>query len=79
MKYRFTDGKAITARNPDEFVRVMRETSWCPGMDVSNFMDLVSERGEKIGFDIRSDSAYNFLADLIQVGIVAIEPETLWN
>lgn len=78
-RYRFTDGKSITASSPEDFVRVMRETSWCPGTDVDNFMTLCSERGEKIGFDIRCDSAYNFLSDLIKVGIVAIEAETVWN
>lgn len=78
-RYRFTDGKSITASSPEDFVRVMRDTSWCPGTDVANFMSLCSERGGKIGFDIRSDSAYNFLSDLIKVGIVAIEAETVWN
>lgn len=78
-KYRFSDGKSITASTPEEFVRIMRETSWCPGNDVSNFMVLCSERGAKIGFDIRCDTAYNFLSDLIKVGIVCIDTETLWN
>ena len=78
-KYRFSDGKAVEASSPEEFVRVMRATSFCPGEDVADFMDLCSERGQKIGFDIRSDSAYNFLTDFIRVGIVVVEPEPLWN
>lgn len=78
-RYKFTDGKTITAGSPDEFVRIMRDTSWCPGHDVEDFMDLVSERGEKVGFDIRSDTAYNFLTDLIRTGIVGLEASTFWN
>lgn len=78
-RYRFTDGKSITASSPEDFVRLMREKSWTPGTDMANFMDLLSERGEKVGFDIRSDTAYNFLADLIRAGIVSIEAETVWN
>lgn len=78
-KYRFVDGKLINAPDPDEFVRIMRDTSWCPGTSVKNFMVLCSERAKKIGLNIRADSSRNFLHDLIAVGIVAIETESLWN
>jgi hypothetical protein len=78
-RYRFSDGKMVVASSPEEFVKNMRDSSWFPGQDTEDFMELVSERGEKIGIDIRSDSAYNFLTDLIKVGIVALEAETYWN
>jgi hypothetical protein len=73
------DGKAITASTPEEFVVKMRETSWTPGDNTSNFMTLCSERGQKIGIAIRCDTAYNFLSDLIKAGVVAVEAETVWN
>ncbi len=78
-KYRFSDGKMVVASSPEEFVKNMRNSSWFPGRDTDDFMELVSERGEKVGVTIRSDSAYNFLTDLIKVGLVELEAETYWN
>jgi hypothetical protein len=40
---------------------------------------VANQRLFEIGLDIRSDSAYNFLADLIRVGVVTVESEPLWN
>ena len=57
----------------------MRRTSYCPGDDEADFMDLCSERGQKLGLDINSENATVFLADLIKVGIVAPETSMDWN
>lgn len=78
-KYRFSDGKTVEASSPEEFVKKMRFSSWYPGRDTREFMSMVSERAGKIGLDVRKDSEYNFLADLIKVGIVGLEPEPVWN
>jgi hypothetical protein len=78
-RYRFTDGHCIDAATPEEFVTKMRNSSYCPGEDDADFMDLLSERGQKIGLDIRSENAIVFLTDLIATGIVGTEPTLDWN
>jgi hypothetical protein len=78
MRYRFTDGKSVEANNPEEFVAKMRNTSFSESEDEVDFMELCSERAEKLGVDIRTDNADNFLADLIRCGIVIPEVSE-WN
>lgn len=80
-RYRFVDGKTLDANSPEEFVKNMRNSSYCPGDDEQDFMDLCSERGFKLGLDIRSDSEYNFLVDLIKHEIVVLDPPVAytWN
>ena len=78
-RYRFSDGHTLDAATPEEFVVKMRRTSYCPGDDEADFMDLCSERGQKLGLDINSENATLFLADLIKVGIVAKETSMDWN
>jgi hypothetical protein len=78
-RYKFIDGSVIIASSPEEFVQKMRSTSWCPGEDDQDFMDLCSERGQKLEVDIRSDTAYNFLTDLIRCEVVTTEDIGEWN
>jgi hypothetical protein len=78
-RYRFSDGKTVVASSPEEFVKKMRFSSWYPGKSTEEFMQMVSERADKIGLHVRRDSEYNFLADLIGVGIVDLEPDPVWN
>jgi len=78
-KYRFSDGKVVVASSPEEFVAKMRNGSWYPGKNDTEYMQTVAERGTKLGTHIRIDTAANFLEDLIEIGIVALEQEPLWN
>jgi hypothetical protein len=75
MRYRFTDGKSVEAETPEEFVTKMRNSSYAPSEDEEDFMELCSERAERLGVDIRTDNADNFLHDLIHNGIVTLELE----
>mgnify|MGYP001601533001 CR=1 FL=1 len=79
MIYRFKDGKAIEAHSPEEFVRKMRNTSYSESDDEQDYMEACAERSRKLGVDIRSDSPYNFLVDLIQTNQVFPEPSLDWN
>lgn len=78
-RYRFSDGHSLFASTAEEFVTQMRRTSFTPGEDDQDFMDLCSERGAKLGLEIRSENATVFLADLMTVGIVAPETPIEWN
>lgn len=79
-KYKFMDGFVVVASTPLEFVEKMRQSSFTPSDDAQEFMDQVSDRGSKIGMDIRANSANNFLRDLINNEVVSIvTEETAWN
>lgn len=79
MQYRFLkDNKVIEANSPEEFVHKMRNTSFAHTGDNVSFMSECADRAKKLGLDVRSDSEYNFLTDMLELGLVVKEISN-WN
>lgn len=79
MQYRFLkDNKVIQAESPEDFVHKMRNTSLAHTNDNSSYMQEVSARAKKLGLDVRCDSEYNFLTDMLLHGLV-IKEVSPWN
>ena len=74
-RYIFSDGKVIKASSDEEFIKKMRNTSFSESSNEKEFMIQCSERGKKLGLDIRYDTVYNFVSDLTKSGIVFCESD----
>lgn len=70
MRYKFSDGKMLTAKSPEEFVSKMRNVSYAESLNVEDFMEGCANRALKLGMKIRHELPNEFLEDLIKFGIV---------
>jgi hypothetical protein len=73
---RTSDGIEITATEPRKMVRELRAASHLPGRSVAEFMQLAASRAALLsGKPVRSDSAENFVTDLIAAGLLIGETQ----
>jgi hypothetical protein len=68
---RTLDGLELSGGSPDEIVADFHAKAFGPEADDATFMSEVAHRGEQqTGQPIRSDSAANFIADLLAAGLL---------
>ena len=71
--YRFFDNYVVSASSASEFVSKLHNSSIFPSANDACYMQQLSKRAYVIfGYSIRSDSAENFLNDLIVFKLVDI-------
>lgn len=74
MIYRMRDGKIFLASTPKEFVRKMRNTSFIPSKNLTEYMDQVSKRIYIAhGVKLEYTDEKTFVDELIKHGIVRVE------
>lgn len=68
---RTNTGEILRGKTPQEKVAEMRETTFFPEKDMRAFMRLAAKRAKvQTGKTVRYDNAANFIADLVDAGLL---------